>query len=250
VSNGIRKRLEMRGFAGERLVVIPNGICTANSGENITDRRRPVQLLEERYDVSLKGKKIIISVSRLVPKKGIAEFVENISPKITAKCPQAVFFIAGHGPERSRVSNAISRFKFEDRVILAGELKHGGPELKALFGAADVFVMPNRAVGNDFEGFGLVVLEAGINGVPVVAYDVDGISEALHDRQNGLLVKGSDAASFADAVLMLLNDDSLRMDLSRRSREYVKNNFDWENIVSRYTDQYKKLLMGGCAHAV
>lgn len=244
VSNGIRRKLIGRGFSSGRLSVIPNGASISDSSNRIS-RGEGLRLVEKACNMRLEGRKVIFSASRLVPKKGIKEFIENAFSILNKKYPDLVFLIAGDGPEKPGILRTIGRMGLKDRVFLLGNIRHGSILHDALFSISDVFVMPNVKVGDDYEGFGVVVLEAGLSGIPVVAYNVDGINEALHDGQNGILIDGGNAASFADAVSLFLNDDNRRRDFSKKAEGYVKDNFDWSRIIARYTDEYRKLLTAG-----
>jgi glycosyltransferase involved in cell wall biosynthesis len=210
--------------------------------DRIVDRDESARLIEKRYGISLKNKKVILSVSRLVPKKGIEKFIENVFPILDKKAPDSVFLVAGDGPEKAGILKTINQLGLGNKIFLIGNIEHGSVLYKALFSMSDVFIMPNVRVADDFEGFGVVILEAGINGTPVVAYDIDGISEALHDKQNGVLVKEGDTQRFAEAALLFLNDSNLRQRFSAQALEYVKHKFDWAGIVGIYMDEYRKLL--------
>ena len=241
VSNGIMEKLVGRGFRREQLVVIPNGIDVSIT--NISRiRSDDIQLIKERCGVDIGNKKVIFSASRLVPKKGVNEFIEQVLPMVIRELPDALLLVAGDGPEKSVILKAVSKAGLIDKVFLMGNIKHDSDLYKALFSVSDVFVMPNIRVNDDFEGFGIVVLEAGLNGVPVVAYNVDGIKEALHDKQNGLLISEGCAGDFASAVARFLKDGNLRRDFSEKAKEYVRDNFNWTKISAMYTEEYVRLL--------
>jgi glycosyltransferase involved in cell wall biosynthesis len=243
VSNGIMEKLVRRGFRKEQLVVIPNGIdiSTANIGRVRGD---DIRLIKEKCGVDIGNRKVIFSASRLVPKKGVNKFIEQVLPMVTRKMSDALLLVAGDGPERSAILRTAGKAGLADKVFLLGNITHDSDLYRALFSVSDVFVMPNIRIADDFEGFGIVVLEAGLNGTPVVAYDVDGIKEALHDKQNGLLISEGCATDFANAVIGFLKDNNLRHDLSERAKEYVINNFNWNKISACYSEEYSRLIRG------
>lgn len=240
VSHNIKQRLISRGLPAEKLEVIPNGIFTDSNNKLSTDREAVISEIEGHYGVQLKDSRILLSMSRLVPKKGIMEFIEGVFIKIKAETENIIYLIAGEGPERAKIQRAINKLGLKNNIHLLGSVKHSSNMHKALFKAAGVFVMPNAKVGNDAEGFGVAVLEAAIMGAPVVAYDVDGISTALHNNKNGILVESGNKDLFAEAVLSFLKDDARRLHFADNAREYVINNFNWNKIASAYLKQYSQ----------
>ncbi|MDP3791516.1 MAG: glycosyltransferase family 4 protein [Candidatus Omnitrophota bacterium] len=242
VSNYIKERLAARGIPENKLAVIPNGIDIKGRINNCLDKDIARRAIAAHFGIMLTDKKIILSVSRLVPKKGIKEFIEEGMPRINEKNKDILFLVAGDGPQAPEIDNAIRRSGFFGKAHRLGYVEHDSGLYNALFTASDVFVMPNIKVKDDAEGFGLVVLEAGMNALPVVAYEVDGIAEALHNNKNGILIKEGDYNAFAETVSSLLSRPDLRLDLAKKSREYVMYNFSWDRIAGDYLAQYAQLM--------
>ena len=86
------------------------------------------------------------------------------------------------------------------------------------------------------EGFGIVVLEAGAAGLPVVAAALEGLQDAIQDGVNGVLVASEDAAGFADAVEDLLDDEAARTSLGRSAAQHVRGAYAWSTIAARYLE--------------
>jgi phosphatidylinositol alpha-1,6-mannosyltransferase len=106
--------------------------------------------------------------------------------------------------------------------------------LPAYFAASDVFVHPNRVVDEaDFEGFGLVFLEAAASGKPVIGGATGGVVEAVVDGVTGLLVGGTDAGELAAAIEQLAASADLRRRLGDAGRARVANEFTWEAAARR-----------------
>jgi glycosyltransferase involved in cell wall biosynthesis len=122
-------------------------------------------------------------------------------------------------------------------VILAGRLPR--PLLRGLMGISTSFVMPNIPVLGDAEGFGIVALEAGCGGLPVVASDLEGIRDAVSDGVNGFLAPSDNPLAFAGAVNRLLSNEGLRKEMGARAREYVAANFGWDTIAARYLEELR-----------
>src|SRR3990167_7530593 len=98
--------------------------------------------------------------------------------------------------------------------------------------------MPARNIDGDFEGFGIVYLEAGVHGKPVIAGDSGGVRDAVKNDLNGLLVNTESTPDIKDAILKLYHDEFFRRRLGQGGREWVKS-FAWEDKVS----QIKKIVL-------
>ena len=245
VSCSNMKTLAVRGIPEGKLRVIPNGIIVVNADNDNLNKEYCFNLIEKRFGIKLRGKNNILSVSRLVPKKGIREFVEDVLPLISKKVDNVCFLVAGNGCEKDKIRQAVNRLNLKDKVYILGNVEHGSTTYKALFAVSDVFVMPNVRVNNDAEGFGVVALEAALNKTPLVAYDVDGISEAVQNKENGVLIKEKETKLFSDAVCSFLKDNALRQDFANRAKEYVVKKFCWGRIISMYEKEYLQLLKDG-----
>ena len=95
----------------------------------------------------------------------------------------------------------------------------------------------NIVKSQGFEGFGLVFLEAAAAGLPVIGTLCNGIEDAVKDYYNGLLVPQNDSQKTADAIIKILSDDILGLNLRKNSIEWVKN-FDWKKIITSYIEIY------------
>jgi glycosyltransferase involved in cell wall biosynthesis len=240
VSDYLRRMLAHKQFPARALHVNPNGI-DCRRYEQIPSRDEARRSLAARWQMPLAGRKVLLAVCRLVRKKGIAEFVARILPRIVSEHPDALLVVVGSAggregrAERTRILAEADRHGIRHHVFLAGSVGHDDGWLPQVYAAADVFLMPNRHTERDFEGFGIVALEAAVHAVPVVAFAVDGVPEAVRDGHDGILVPADDDAAYARAVSRLLADGEARVDLGRRARAYVRETYDWPVIVDRYT---------------
>ena len=103
-----------------------------------------------------------------------------------------------------------------------------------LFHSADIFVMPNITVRDDIEGFGIVAIEAGSCGLPVVASNLQGIRDAVLDGKTGYLVEEKNVNGFAGQIT--------KMDLKRNDVRLSTSVFYWENIYDSYRETLSGLL--------
>lgn len=178
--------------------------------------------LAKRKVGRLEGRPLLLLLGRHVRRKGFDWFLRRAVPR----CPDsAAVLVAGDGPWRPRVEDA-AEAAAEGRVELLGHVS--GPVKDLLFRAADAFVMPNRRVPGDMEGFGLVALEATSVGTPVVAADVEGVRDAVVDGETGVLVPEGDAEGFAAAIEKVIGWD--RGSVKRTT----ESTYSWEQTYRGY----------------
>jgi phosphatidylinositol alpha-1,6-mannosyltransferase len=189
--------------------------------------------IRERY--GLTGRKVVVCVSRLMPRKGQDVLVRAL-PAIRSRVPDAALLIVGEGPYRRQLERLVDSLRLGPHVVLAGVVPWS--ELPAHYAAGDVFAMPcrTRNGGLDVEGLGIVYLEASATGLPVVAGDSGGAPDAVLDGETGYVVPGRDAATVADRVAGLLTDESLAARLGARGRAWVEEQWPWERTAERFDE--------------
>jgi len=228
-----------RGIDPRKIHVVHNGIDTARFRPPVSREKGRSAFIEafgaETHVVNVDTLSteafFLCSVGRLVRRKGFAWFVSEVMPLL----PEHIhYWLAGDGPEYSRISAAITMGGLEHRVHLLGMLSD--TELATLYSGADLFIMPNIPVPNDMEGFGIVMLEAGLNGTPSVAANIEGIREVIRNGENGILVPTTDAPAFASAILRYIGDPEYLARVSTSALAYTKNTFGWDTIVDRYVE--------------
>jgi phosphatidylinositol alpha-1,6-mannosyltransferase len=223
VSHATRRECQRRGVPDQKIVVIPNGI---RPEELYLDQPKEVlqRQLEPIIGRTSRGKKILVTVGRLVKRKGVTWFLDSVIPRLDSNY---IYIIAGGGPELAAIRMRIRTHEWEQRVFALGRVT--GDVRKILYNAADIFVMPNITVPDDMEGFGIVIVEAGSCGLPVVASNTQGIRDAVVEGKTGYLVEEGDAEQFRDIIC--------RMNLDRDAvRTYVNSEFDWSKIYIQYQD--------------
>lgn len=233
ISEATARACSARGLDANRSSVVPLGIRTDRFAGPI-DRETARQRITPRGS---NARLILCTVGRLVPRKGAAWFVANVMPLLP---DDVVYLIAGEGPDRARIEAAIAQHSLGDRVRLLGAISD--EDLESLYHGADLFVMPNVPVANDMEGFGLVLLEAGLCGLPAVAADIEGIRDVITEGENGSLVQSGDAQGFRDRILSWYNDPSALRLASARARAHTIERFAWDGVVERYLKIIEGLL--------
>jgi phosphatidyl-myo-inositol dimannoside synthase len=213
-----------------RLVEIPPGV---DAGAIVPLKAAERRAARARLGLPGQGP-LVTSVSRLVPRKGMDVLIEAAN-RLAPSYPDLVVAIAGDGRELGR----LRRLAEESPLTVEVLGRVSGEDRAALLGAADVFVMAcrNRWLGLEQEGFGIVFLEAAAAGVPQVAGDSGGASEAVVHGETGLVVGNpGDPGAVAEAVRSLLADPTRRRRMGRAARSRVQETFDNDVLASRLAD--------------
>ena len=221
VSHSTRDECVRRIIPCPNSTVIPNGIrpdqLYLQQSKNRLRRK-----LENLIGISLENKKVLFTIGHLVKRKGVAWFVENVMPRLEGSY---LYVVAGEGAERRRIQEIVNRYNLQDRVLLLGEVSEGNRNI--IYNASDILVMPNITVPGDVEGFGIVALEAGSCGLPVVASNIQGLRDAVIDGKTGYLVEEGDVEGFVGRITdMNLDKDQIR--------ELINSTFDWAKIYKDY----------------
>jgi len=237
VSEELKKECIQRKIDPRAITVIPNGVDLEDFSKPATEQQH--QAIETKAATPLNGRNIMITVGRLVPKKGIHSFIENILPLIVKKCPNVLYLIAGDGPLKDTIQEEINDHQLQENARLLGKLDMNSGLTAALYNIADIFVMPNIPVKDDMEGFGIVAIEGGAAGIPVVASNVDGISQAIIHQKNGFLIEHTDYTQFAKTIIHLLNNKSDSHQFGAKAKQYVEEHYSWKTIAHRYLTIFK-----------
>jgi phosphatidylinositol alpha-1,6-mannosyltransferase len=179
--------------------------------------------------IPLDKKTVLVTVGRLVPRKGVAWLVEKVMPHLDTSY---VYLIAGDGPDFQRIQALLERHQIRDRVCLLGRVSD--EERNVIYNASDVFIMPNISISDDVEGFGIVAIEAGSCGLPVIASNIQGIKDAVIEGKTGYLVEEGDIEGF----LVKIKNMGLKKE---NVRSIVNSTFDWKQIYKRYRNVMVKL---------
>lgn len=159
----------------------------------------PMDKSEAKKGAGVAGQKVILTVARLDAReryKGYDRVLEAL-PDIIKAMPEAMYVLAGEGSDAGRIRAKAAALGVAGALRMPGRVKR--ENLRELYNAADVFVMPSTG-----EGFGIVFLEALACGTPVIAGNKDGSVDALLGGELGLLVDPDDNAAIAAAILTVL----------------------------------------------
>jgi len=222
VSRHVRDRLAGTiGLSERKLRVVPNGIDPAL----FTQPADPA--LRARFGGS-PDRPLVFTAARLSPEKAIDVLV-SAAPLV----PEAMFIIAGEGPERAALEARAEALGVARRVRLLGA-RH---DVAQLLAACDLFVLPSR-----FEGLPISVLEAMAAAKPVVATRIGGTDEAVVDGETGILVPPGDAGALAAAIRTFLADPELARRSGEAGRDRLRARFTAGAMIDGVTAAYEELL--------
>lgn len=178
----------------------------------------PNEVLPQSESKKILGKEtktILLSVGRLIPRKGLPEFIEKVLPGLIESDRSIELAIIGSEPRHAlndtgestlaRIQQAISNHALENHVRLLGNVND--EVLEQWYSAADVFVFPLKDTPGDVEGFGMVAVEAAARGTPTVAFDCGGVSDAIQNGISGFAVEPGNDLAFEEAIKQVLNQD-------------------------------------------
>jgi len=241
ISQVSKEELIKRNISEEKIKLIPPGINFQEFQINklITD-------LREKYN--LRDKKVLLSVGRLAKRKGVLEFISKSLPLIVKEFPEVVYVVLGGNPKKSlthkedllsKIKEEVSNKNLQNNVKLLGEVDQ--ETLIDYCNLSDVLILPVIPIKEDMEGFGIVFLEAGACGKPVVGTNTGGIPDAVDKGKSGILVEPTDNLhkDFAESINHLLKDPDLMKKMGDYGKERVKENFDWQILAKKYNEIFK-----------
>ncbi len=197
----------------------------------------PRARVDFRNEHGLGQRPMLLSVGRLTPRKGLAEFVRDVMPGVLSVRPDAVLLVIG-----TDAKDALSTQPGSTRERVLATARLGGAldairflppcddaTLHAAYHAADLHVFPVREIAGDVEGFGMVAIEAAAHGLPTVAYRTGGVGDAVLEGATGTLVRAGDHVAFGDAILEWLSragEPAARDGCAGAARVFAWSNFN------------------------
>lgn len=232
VSRATRQACLDRGADPDSLHVVPNGIDLDRfppPRDKATDRQALEQATGHSTPPPPPAALLLCSVGRQVKRKGTAWFIDAVMPRLP---PDVHYWVAGDGPETSAIQRAIDRHDLHARVRHLGRVPD--ETLAQLYRGSDLFVMPNIPVADDLEGFGIVLLEAGVCGTPAIAAQLEGIQDVITEGINGYLVPAKDPSGFVNAIQRYRGDATALDAAAQQAFEHTTSTFAWSAVANTY----------------
>lgn len=228
ISNYSLKKIEEHYcIDGGKVRIVPNGVDT--------EKFMPLQnAASARRQFGLGDEPCVLFVGSLIPRKGLPLLVEA-AKKVVKQRADTKFLVVGDGPLRGQLGSALKEANLDGNFLFLNNVKE--ETLPAVYNCADVFVLPSIQ-----EGQGIVLLEAQACGVPVVAFDIGGVNEAVRNKETGLLVERGSTDGLAEALLRLTGDDALSETMGLAGRRFVSENFTWNLCAKRMLNVYREAL--------
>ncbi len=196
---------------------------------------------EARQTLAWGHRRVILTVGALQKRKGQDMLIRAL-PAIRQRCPDVLYAIAGEGWERPSLESLVAECGVADLVQFRG--MPGDAELVSCYQQCDLFALPNRQVGWDFEGFGIVLLEAQACGRPVIAGRSGGTAETIDPSRTGEIVDCDTPDSLAGLAADLLQDDARRSRMGTLARQWVAEHFAWDVLSRQAADLFGRSRIG------
>ena len=215
------------GLPFDKINVIPNGI-------NLTNFNGIERDYDFRRQYAMDNEKIILYVGRLVYEKGVQHLISAM-PKILENYHDAKLIIAGKGGMLDELKGQAEAIGLSNKVYFTGYLN--SKQVQKMYKCADVAVFPST-----YEPFGIVALEAMLAGVPTVVSDIGGLNEIVDHGVNGMKSYAGNSNSIADSVISLLYDKQLAANVSKKAKQKVKEEFNWNKIAQNTHYIYEQAI--------
>ena len=194
--------------------------------------------IELRDSLGLANKKVIVSVGRLVHRKGQDSLISAL-PEILQHYPDAHILMVGEGPYRAHLENLVAKLAVKSSITFIGRIQYA--DLPRFICTGDIFAMPSRSrlAGLEVEGLGIVYLEASACGLPVIAGKSGGAPDAVVEGETGITVDGSKPSEIAKAITYLFDNPKEAREMGARGREWILSNWRWEIWAEKFTELLK-----------
>lgn len=248
------KWLSMRVFEGARMLIVNSKNTCALISVYIPSCRHKIRILNPGVDTGYfkphspdpvvkkrlgwDDRVVVLSVGRLQKRKGHDHTILAME-YVRERIPNILYAIIGDGKELEYLKDLTAKKNLNHSVLFMGEMQDSA--LLECYQQCDLFVLANREVNGDIEGFGMVLVEAQACGRPVIAGDSGGTSETMIPGTTGLIVDCRDPKILADAICSVLGDMNKSQEMGKRAREWVQNTFEWNHLVTKARDLFCEL---------
>jgi len=183
-----------------------------------------------RRQLGWNDRPVILTVGRLQKRKGHDQMIRAVR-LLKATFPDILYVAIGDGEERCALEQLMQDEHVTSNVQLVGEIDDR--RLIECYQQCDLFILPNRQVGQDIEGFGMVLLEAQACGKPAIAGKSGGTSEAINAPATGRIISCETPVAIATCLAQLLREPTQLSNMGRVGRNWVVAHFDWRSLAAQ-----------------
>jgi len=231
-------------------IVVANSLFTQKLIDNLLIKSAKVKFVypgavdfrnHNSLEVSnITGSPVLLTLARLEKRKGHIFVLQSIK-KLKIQYPYIQYIIAGRGSEKKMLQNFVLKNDLSNNVYFVGNVNDN--QKKFLFEKTDLMVMPtlDESENNSIEGFGIAYLEAAFFGIPSIASNIGGTSEAVLHKSTGIIINHIE--DLHDAITDLLINREKRSKLGLEAQNRVIENFKWENVVKNHLSIYKNFFI-------
>ena len=233
-------------------------ICNSHNSANIVKRLNyagddKIHVLHPGVDASLfvpaaadnafkqhmgwQGRKVIITVGRLQARKG-QDMMIRATALLKHQFPEILYGVIGRGECLESLQALTEELGLNDHVQFLTDVTD--EQMIQCYQQSDVFILPNRTIGNDIEGFGMVLVEAQSCGIPVIAGDSGGTKETMLINQSGFVIDCTQANSIAMTIAQLLADPEGSNKMGEIGRKHVESELDWQAHVQKASQLFNQ----------
>ncbi|MCK6579730.1 MAG: glycosyltransferase family 4 protein [Anaerolineae bacterium] len=235
VSQFTRQRMLRSGVRPRAEWVIPNGADDTRYAPVSAETVRAF-----RAQRGWEGARLLVTVGNVSPRKG-QDIVIRALPQVLRVHPNTHYVIVGLPSKQSEYAALAESLGVGDHVHFLG--RQPQEEVICAMSAADLFVITSRTTADgDFEGYGIVVVEAAMCGTPSVVSRESGLVEAVEDGSTGIAVAPEDPDDTARGILRLLDDEPLRRTMGEQARARALSEQTWRQRAAEYDRVFRELL--------
>ena len=192
-----------------------------------TERFKPAERnLIIRKQLGWEDRPVILTVGRLQERKGQDMTIKSM-PEIIKRLPNTLYAIIGNGERKEYLLSLVEELNLQDHVLFHDEISD--EQMIQCYQQCDCFILPNRQVGNDIEGFGMVLVEAQACGKLVIAGDSGGTKETLIEGTTGFVVDCTSEKTLSNKLLEILTTTDSKIS-QLKCRQHVEDNFNWSKL--------------------
>jgi phosphatidylinositol alpha-1,6-mannosyltransferase len=228
------QRLLLLGVSPRSGRVITNGADAARF-----KTMNPQEVMKFKAGAGLNQGRILLTVGNVTDRKG-QDIVIRALPKIIEQVPDAHYFMAGLPTKEKQFARLARELGVASHVHFLGQVDDD--KLLGLYNSCDVFVMMSRHTVDEFEGFGIAVVEAALCGKPAVVSGDSGLAEAIDDGVTGFAVPEGNERATAEAIISLLRDDTLRRRMGAAAQRRALAQQTWVQCAQQYDALFRNLL--------